>query len=104
MIETIQKLGLGVFLIGLTLFCALVFMGNYKLSSEQFEKIISNKGIKSQLFIEKINANVIDKKFSDPFKFSSAIILLNWTSTLGGHTWTTFLAPPSYDPNIGHFR
>ncbi len=74
MIETIQKLGLGVFLIGLILFCSLVFMGNYKLSSEQFEKIISNKGIKSKLFIEKINANVIDKKFSGPFKFSSAII------------------------------
>ena len=74
MTETIQKLGLGIFLIGLTLFCALVFLGDYELSSEQFEKVISDKGIKSKLFIENINTTIIDKKFSGPFKFSSTII------------------------------
>ena len=63
MTETIQKLGLGIFLIGLTLFCALVFLGDYELSSEQFEKVISDKGIKSKLFIENINTTIIDKNF-----------------------------------------
>ena len=72
--KTLQKLGFGIFIVGLTIFCSLVFIGKYQLSTEQFAEIISSKGIKSELFIDAINTTVVGKEFSGPFKLSATII------------------------------
>ena len=72
--KTLQKLGFGIFIVGLALFCSLVFVGKYQLSTEQFEEIVSRKGIKSELFINAINTQVVGKEFSGPFTLSTTII------------------------------
>jgi len=71
--KNIQNIGLSLFLIGLAIFTSLIFLGKYQLSSEVFESIVSNKGIKSELFINDIKNNVIDQEFSGPFSFSTKI-------------------------------
>jgi len=71
--KKIQNIGLSIFLLGLSIFVSLIFLGKYELSSELFEKVISNKGIKSELFINDIKNNVVGKEFSNPFLFSSKI-------------------------------
>jgi polyferredoxin len=72
--KTLQKFGFGIFLTGLSLFCALIFLGQYQLTPEKFDKLITEKGIKSELFIANLNANVVNKTFSGPFDFSTKII------------------------------
>jgi len=71
--KQLQHIGLGLFLTGLAIFISLIFLGKYELSQELFDEIISNKGIKSELFINALQANVVGKEFSDPFSFSSKI-------------------------------
>ena len=71
--KVIQNIGLGIFLTGLTLFIALIFLGEYKVSTELFNTVVTNKGIKSELFINDIKNNVLDKTYTSPFKFSNAI-------------------------------
>ncbi|MDE0535304.1 4Fe-4S binding protein [Tenacibaculum sp. L6] len=71
--KVIQNIGLSIFLLGLSIFVSLIFLGKYELSSELFEKVISNKGIKSELFINDIKNNVVGKEFTNPFSFSSKI-------------------------------
>jgi len=72
--NTLQKLGFGIFIVGLAIFCSLVFIGKYQLSTEQFEEVINSKGIKSELFINAINTQVVGKEFSGPFTLSTTII------------------------------
>ncbi len=72
--KTIQNIGLGIFLVGLGFFISLIFFGKYQLTPELFEQIVSNKGIKSELFMNSMNKNVVGKEFVDPFRFSSKII------------------------------
>ena len=71
--KTIQNIGLSLFLIGLAIFTALIFLGKYELTSELFDSIINNKSIKSELFIKDIKTNVVGKEFNTPFAFSSKI-------------------------------
>ena len=72
--KTLQKLGFGIFIVGLTIFCSLVFIGKYQLSTEQFAEVVSSKGLKSELFIDAINTSVVGKEFLGPFKLSTTII------------------------------
>ena len=69
--KLLQKIGFGVFLIGLGLFCSLILLGNYKLDSKEFKSILNTRGIQSELFINSINTNLVGKEFSEPFSFSS---------------------------------
>ena len=71
--KNIQNLGLSIFLLGLAIFISLIFLGNYELTPKLFEEIISQKGIKSELFIDDLNTNVVGKEFTNPFTFSSKI-------------------------------
>ncbi len=71
--KQLQQIGLGLFLTGLAIFISLIFLGKYELSQDLFDEIVSNKGIKSELFINDLEANVVGKEFSDPFSFSSKI-------------------------------
>jgi Pyruvate/2-oxoacid:ferredoxin oxidoreductase delta subunit len=69
----IQNIGLSLFLIGLSIFTALIFIGKYEVTSELMESIITNKGIKSELFINDLNSKIVDKTFNNPFSLSSEI-------------------------------
>ena len=62
--KTIQNIGLVVFLIGLATFTALPLLGTFKLDQATFDQIISEKKIKSDVFIQDIQENVIGKEFS----------------------------------------
>ena len=71
--KTLQNIGLSLFLIGLSVFTLLPFLGEYKITPKLFEQIVSDKGIKSELFINDIKKNVVGKKITNPFSFSSKI-------------------------------
>lgn len=71
--KVIKNTGLAIFLIGLAIFISLIFLGRYKVTPKLFEQIVRNKGIKSELFINKINTNIVGKVYSNPFAFSADI-------------------------------
>ncbi|PWI30828.1 FeS-binding protein [Flavobacteriaceae bacterium LYZ1037] len=71
--KNIQNLGLGLFLIGLTIFTSLIFLGKYEVTPQVLDEIISNKSIKSEHLINDLKTNVVGKEFSNPFLFSSEI-------------------------------
>lgn len=71
--KQIQNIGLCIFLIGLTIFTSLIFLGKYEVTPEIFDSVISSKGIKSELFINSIKSEVVGKEFTNPFSFSSKI-------------------------------
>ena len=56
--KNIQNTGLGIFLIGLTLFISLIFLGKYELTPTLFKQIVKDKGIKSELFINEIGVGL----------------------------------------------
>lgn len=72
--KLIQKTGLILFLIGLTLFTSLIFLGTYKVTDALFNDVVKSKGIKSELFINDMKTHVVDKEFSTSFVLSSKII------------------------------
>ena len=69
----IQQTGLGIFLIGLTLFISLIFLGKYELTPVKFEQLIKDKNIKSELFVSEMQTRVVGKEFTNPFTLSSEI-------------------------------
>ncbi|UPS92155.1 4Fe-4S dicluster domain-containing protein [Bizionia sp. M204] len=71
--KQIQYIGLGLFLTGLAIFISLIFLGRYELSQDVFDEVVTNKGIKSELFINDINTNLVGNEFTDPFSFSSKV-------------------------------
>lgn len=71
--KNIQNIGLGLFLTGLAIFISLIFLGKYEMTPQLFDEIVSNKGIKSELFINDLKTNVVGKEFTNPFSFSSKI-------------------------------
>ncbi|GGG40430.1 4Fe-4S binding protein [Bizionia arctica] len=71
--KTIQNIGLTLFLAGLTVFISLIFIGKYEVTPQILDELVSNKGIKSELFINDMKAHVVGKEFSNPFSFSSEI-------------------------------
>jgi polyferredoxin len=70
----LQKIGLGLFILSLAIFISLLFIGNYKVTPSNFEQFSSSKGIKSELFIKKMNEKVVGVEYSNSFSFSSEII------------------------------
>ncbi len=72
--KAIQKIGLLFFIVGISIFISLIFLGNYKVNPSSFDQFVKNKGIKSELFINEMNRNVIEKSFFNSFQFSSKII------------------------------
>ena len=71
--KTIKTIGLGLFLIGLTIFTSLLFQGEYKITTANFENLIASKNIKSELFISSLKMKVIDKKYTSQFTLSNDI-------------------------------
>jgi len=72
--KRIKTTGLFLFLIALSIFSSLLFIGKYELSESTFTNFIENKGIKSELFIANMEQTVVGNEFSSQFAMSSAII------------------------------
>lgn len=72
--KSIKTIGLIIFLIALSIFTALLFIGKYELSENTFTNFIENKGIKSELFIQSMEQKVVGNEFTSQFNMSSAII------------------------------
>lgn len=72
--KTLQKIGLLMCLLGILIFSSLIFLGQFKLSSQQFETYINQKGIKSTLFIEEMHTHVADRLFTSSFSMSKEVI------------------------------
>ena len=70
---TIKNIGLVIFLIGFGIFAALPLMGTFELDNATFDKIVSDKGFKSEHFIEAIQHNVVGREFTGMFNLSSEI-------------------------------
>lgn len=71
----IKNIGLVIFLIGLGVFTALPLFGEFELAGAPFEKIMAERGVKSDLFIEDIKKNVVDREFKGMTDLSSRIVL-----------------------------
>lgn len=72
--KSIKTIGLILFLIALSIFTALLFIGKYELSENTFASFVESKGIKSEQFIESMEQKVVGKEFTSQFALSSAII------------------------------
>jgi hypothetical protein len=68
-----QNIGISLFLLGLLLFISILFLGKYQVTSIIFDNVIKENNIKSDVFIHKMEKNVIGKEFSSSFGLSSEI-------------------------------
>ncbi|GBF21367.1 MULTISPECIES: 4Fe-4S binding protein [Arenibacter] len=71
--QIIKKIGLFIFLIGLTIFTVLPFMGDFKVTPAALDQIIQEKGISSELFIQRIQEDVVGQEFHGMLSLSPQI-------------------------------
>jgi len=71
--KLIRTIGLGLLLAVFALFMSLLFMGQYKLTSANFEDFINQNNITSNVFIKDLKNTSVDKEFSTPFYLANAI-------------------------------
>ncbi|PCE65923.1 4Fe-4S binding protein [Sediminicola luteus] len=71
--KNIQRIGLFLFLVGLGLFTALIFIGDFKLDQQTFDQVVIEKNIKSELFIETLQNQVVDQSFNGMLAFGPKI-------------------------------
>ncbi len=69
----IKYTGLVIFITGLAIFTALLFMGKYEVTSEIFDTFISNKGVKSELFINTFKEKIVGKTYTSQVQLSADI-------------------------------
>ncbi|MGB5377324.1 4Fe-4S binding protein [Muriicola sp.] len=62
--KTIKNIGLVIFLVGLGIFTALPLLGTFSFSQLDFEQLILDNNIKSELFVSSIEQDVVGKPFS----------------------------------------
>ena len=74
MIKTIQKLGLILFLIGLSIFTATIFTGSFSLTQSELDSFISEKGYKSKIIQKELQNAVISSENQNIFQFSSGVV------------------------------
>ncbi len=71
--NAIKNSGLVIFLIGLAIFTVLPIIGTYKLNQSSFDEIVKDKGLKSDIFIDGMNKNVVGKDFNGMLGLSTQI-------------------------------
>lgn len=71
--KTIKNTGLVIFLIGLAIFTIVPVIGSFKLKQSDFDSIVVSKKIKSEIFIEDIQQNVVGKEFSSMLSLSPTV-------------------------------
>ena len=74
MIKTIQKLGLILFLIGLSIFTATIFTGSFSLTQSELDSFISAKGFKSEIIQKELQNAVVSSENQNIFQFSSGVV------------------------------
>jgi len=70
----IKTLGLIIFLLGLTIFTAITFTGEFTVSQTQFNSIVESRGFKNDLFIGGMNKAVVGKTYNSQFTLASDIV------------------------------
>mgnify|MGYP001025136388 CR=1 FL=1 len=73
--KTIKNIGLILFLIGLGIFTSLIFIGKFEVNQDTLDQVISEKGIKSEIFLEELKKNVVGIEFDGMRSFSPKITL-----------------------------
>ena len=71
--KAIKYIGLVIFLIGLSIFTALPLLGTFKLESDTLNTIVKDKKIKSEVFIEDLNSNLVGKTYNGMQEVSPAV-------------------------------
>ncbi len=71
--KVFKHIGLVIFLIGLAIFTALPLLGTFNLNKATFNTIVKDKNIKSEVFINSIKEDVINKNFNGIQSFSTKI-------------------------------
>ncbi len=66
----IKQFGLIIFLIGLSIFTASIFTGNFSLTQQELDTYISEKGYKSEIIKQELSKAIVDKKLNI-FEFST---------------------------------
>ncbi len=72
--KAIKNIGLVIFLIGLAIFTALPLIGTFRLDQTTFDKLVSDKGFKSELFVETIQNEVVGKEFNGMTALSQKVV------------------------------
>ena len=71
--KLIQKTGLVLFLIGLSIFTASIFTGSFSLSSSELESYIQEKGYKNALIKDELEKAIVTNEHLNIFAFSSRV-------------------------------
>ncbi|MBT8301603.1 MAG: FeS-binding protein, partial [Maribacter sp.] len=71
--KAIKNSGLIIFILGLGIFTALIFIGKFEVNQETLDQIISEKGIKSEIFIEELQKNIVGIEFHGMLSLSPKI-------------------------------
>jgi Pyruvate/2-oxoacid:ferredoxin oxidoreductase delta subunit len=69
--KAIKYTGLVFFIIGLSIFTATLFVGEFNLSEEKLTEFVQENGIKSDLLKTSLEENVVGKKFTSSVAFSA---------------------------------
>jgi Pyruvate/2-oxoacid:ferredoxin oxidoreductase delta subunit len=69
----VQHIGLFLFTIALALFTALPFIGEFRLDQKTFDAVVAENNIKSELFLETLQNEVVDQSFNGMLGFSPKI-------------------------------
>ena len=70
--KTIKYTGLAIFLIGLTIFTASIFLGSYGMSQKELDTYIAEKNYKSEIIKQELSSAIVDKELNI-FEFSSVV-------------------------------
>ncbi|NNE02303.1 MAG: 4Fe-4S binding protein [Arenibacter sp.] len=71
--KAIKNSGLVIFLIGLGIFTSLTVLGTFRLTQADFEQVVTDNRIKSELFIESMNTEVVGKQFNGMMALSPIV-------------------------------
>ena len=70
--KTIKYIGLAIFLIGLTIFTASIFLGSFGMSQKELDTYIAEKNYKSEIIKQELSRAIVDKELNI-FEFSSVV-------------------------------
>ncbi|MBL4705353.1 MAG: 4Fe-4S binding protein [Flavobacteriales bacterium] len=72
--KSIQKIGVAIFVLGMVIFISTLFMGKFELTTEKYQELVESKGLKQEILLEALEANLVDKEFATSFQMSTVII------------------------------
>lgn len=73
MMKTLQKLGLVIFLLGLSIFTGVIFSGTFHFNSSELDSFLKEKNYKNEIIREKLSEAVLTDKEMNIFEFSSRV-------------------------------